>query len=230
MPFARAGVHGLASTNELLENVPARERPDYHAIIPTWWGPIPSWLTSELVRRFPVEGNVICGGYEQNVYKADWHLLGTGQDTRFALPKGEKVRVNLDVADLMSEEASGYRFDRPNNGWTEMRVLPDPIEPLKDMFDGGRRIALDRSESFDVRGLVLGRSARLIVRTAQENETRVRVRIDGSDAGTFELTANGGWEDHALTLRGEQVRGSMRVSLTNEGPGDFVDYHLWITQ
>jgi hypothetical protein len=182
------------------------------------------------VRRFPVEGNVICGGYEQNVYKADWHLLGTGQDTRFALPKGEKVRVNLDVADLMSEEASGYRFDRPNNGWTEMRVLPDPIEPLKDMFDGGRRIALDRSESFDVRGLVLGRSARLIVRTAQENETRVRVRIDGADAGTFELTPNGGWEDHALTLHGAQVRGSMRLSLTNEGPGDFVDYHVWITQ
>ena len=68
------------------------------AIFPTWGGPIPSWFTSETMRVFPVEGNVICGGYEQNVYRADWHLLGTGQDTRFPLPKGEKIRVNLDVA------------------------------------------------------------------------------------------------------------------------------------
>jgi len=138
--------------------------------------------------------------------------------------------VNLDVADLMSEKASNYRFDHPNNGWTEMRVLPDPVDTHVDMFDGGRRIALDRSESFDVRGLVLGRSARLIVRTAQENQTRVRVRIDEQDAGAIELDTSGGWADTPFTLREELVRGSMRVSLTNEGPGDFVDYHVWITQ
>jgi hypothetical protein len=230
MPFARAGVHGLASTLELLENVPARERPDVLAIFPTWWGPIPSWFTSEELRRFPVEGNVICGGYEQNVYKADWHLLGTGQFPRFDLPKGEKLRAEIDVADLSSEQANGYKFDRPNNGWTEMRVLSDPAERQKDLFDGGRRIALDRSESFDVHGLVLGRVARLIVRVAQENKTRVRVRIDGQDAGAIDLDTSGGWADVPFTLRAEQVRGAMRISLTNEGPGDFVDYHVWITQ
>jgi hypothetical protein len=200
------------------------------AIFPTWWGPVPYWFTSETMRRFPVEGNVICGGYEQNVYKADWHLLGTGDQTRFRLPKGEKLRVNLDVADLMSEKASSYEFDRPNNGWTEMRVLPDEADPQRDMFDGGRRIALDRSESFEVRGLVLGRPARLIVRTAQENKTRVRVRVDRQDAGSFDLDNTGGWADNAFTLAAEHVRGSMRISLTNEGPGDFVDYHVWITQ
>jgi hypothetical protein len=230
MPFARAGVHGLASTLELLENVPARERPDVLAIFPTWWGPVPYWFASETMRRFPVEGNVICGGYEQNVYRADWHLLGTGQFTRWNVPKGEKVRAEIDVADLSSEKANGYRFDRPNNGWTEMRVLPDPADRRSDMFDGGRRIALDRSESFDVRGLVLGRSARLVVRTAQENKTRVRIRIDGQDAGAFDLDSTGGWADTAVPLPAEVVRGSMRVSLTNEGPGDFVDYHLWIIQ
>jgi hypothetical protein len=230
LPFARAGVHGLASTLELLENVPARERPDVLAIFPTWWGPVPSWFTSEVMRRFPVEGNVICGGYEQNVYKADWHLLTTGQFTRFGVPKGEKIRAEIDVADLLSERASHYAFDRPNNGWTEMRVLPDPADTHLDMFDGGRRIALDRSESFDVDGLVLGRPARLIVRTAQENKTRVRVRIDQQDAGTIELEPAGGWADTPFTLRGELVRGTVRISLTNEGPGDFVDYHLWITQ
>jgi hypothetical protein len=130
----------------------------------------------------------------------------------------------------MSEKVSEYAFDHPNNGWTEMRVLPDPDDAHHDMFDGGRRIALDRSESFAVHGLVLGRPAHVVVRTAQENKTRVRIRIDGQDAGTFELDATGGWADNVTVLPGDLVRGSIRVSLTNEGPGDFVDYHVWITQ
>lgn len=229
-PFARAGVHGLPSTLELLEHIPSDDKPDVLAIFPTWWGPLPSWFASEVMRRFPVEGNVICGGYEHVVYKADWHLLGTGQFTRWNVPKSERVRAEIDVADLLSEQASNYTFDRPNNGWTEMRVLPDPGDTRADMFDGGRRIALDRSESFDVRGLVLGRPAHLIVRTAQENKTRVRVRIDEQDAGAFELDVRGGWADEVIQLSGDHVRGTMRISLTNEGPGDFVDYHVWLTQ
>lgn len=178
-----------------------------------------------------MEGNVICGGYEHVVYKADWHLLATGQFMRWTPPtKAEKVRAEIDVADLVSEKASGYAFDRPNNGWTDMRVLPDPAEPKFDLFDGGRRIALDRSESFDVRGLVLGKPAHLVVRTAQENRTRVRVKIDGRDAGTMELSPSGGWQDVAFDLPGELVHTPMRISLTNEGPGDFVDYHVWLVQ
>lgn len=231
LPFARAGVHGLASTLELLEHIPVDDRPDVLAIFPTWWGPLPGWFSSGVMRRFPVEGNVICGGYEHVVYKADWHLLATGQFMRWTPPtKAEKVRAEIDVADLVSEKASGYAFDRPNNGWTDMRVLPDPAEPKFDLFDGGRRIALDRSESFDVRGLVLGKPAHLVVRTAQENRTRVRVKIDGRDAGTMELSPSGGWQDVAFDLPGELVHTPMRISLTNEGPGDFVDYHVWLVQ
>ena len=91
-----------------------------------------------------------------------------------------------------------------------------------------RSVATNRG--LDVDGLVLGRAARLIVRTAQENKTRVRVRIDGRDATTIELVPTGGWKDNAVTLPADHVRGSMRISLTNEGPGDFVDYHVWLTQ
>jgi len=48
--------------------------------------------------------------------------------------KGAKL-VELDTsveeADLLSEQAQAYSFDRPSNGWTEMRVLPDPADPQK---------------------------------------------------------------------------------------------------
>lgn len=241
LPFARAGVHGLPATLELLERVPRNERPDVLAIFPTWWGVLPIWFADDVLRRFPVEGNVICGGYEQNVYRANWSLLNTGDTMRWEPPPDphkpwsgrtkEKARVEVDVGDLVSEKENGYRFEQPQNGWTDMRVLPDPADPQKDMFDAGRRIAVGKRESFDARGLVLGKAFHVVVRLAQESATTVRVRVDGQDAGTFDVTRTNGWEERGFLVEDRFVTSaSPRVELTNEGPGDFIDYHLWITQ
>ncbi len=237
LPFARAGVHGLPATLELIERIPPNDRPDVLAIFPTWWGVLPTWFTEDLLRRFPVEGNVICGGYEQNVYKADWHLLNTGDQMRWQPPTGwegrtnERVRVEVDVADLVSEKANGYQFDRPSNGWTDMRILPDPADPHRDMFDAGRRIAVSKRESFDARGLILGKRVHLVVRTAQEARTVVHVRVDGLDAGDIALERTNGWEETGFLIDEGLVRsGSIRIELTNMGPGDFLDYHAWVTQ
>jgi len=189
LPFARAGIHGLPATLELIERIPKDERPDVMAIFPTWWGILPVWFADEVLRRFPVEGNVICGGYEHVVYKANWSLLDTGSQMRWQPPTGwegrtlERIRVEVDVGDLVSEKAAGYRFDQPSNGWTDMRILPDPADPRRDMFDAGRRIAVGKRESFDARGLIMGKRIHLVVRTAQEARTTVRVRVDGRDAG-----------------------------------------------
>jgi hypothetical protein len=234
LPFARASVHGLPATLELIERIPREDRPDVLAIFPTWWGILPVWFADEVIRRFPVEGNVICGGYEHVVYKANWQLLNTGEQMRWRPPDGwsdERVRVTVDVGDLVSETQSGYRFDRPSNGWTDMRVLPDPADPRRDMFDAGRRIGAGKRESFEARGLVPGKRIHLVVRTAQEGATKVRVRVDGRDAGMFELERTDGWEESAIAIADALVvSSSMRVELTNEGPGDFLHYHAWITQ
>jgi hypothetical protein len=233
LPFARAGVHGLPATLELLERVPDADKPDVLAIFPTWWGVLPVWFASDVLARFPVEGNVICGGYEHVVYRADWHVLGTGEHIR-TVPDGDvDVRAHVDVADLVSEKESGYAFDRPANGWTDMRVLPDPTDPIHDMFDGGRRIAVGRSESWIARSLVPGRAAHLVVRSAPESKTRVRVRI-GTFEGTIDLdrapSGDGAWVEAPLPIPAEQIRAETSIQLTNEGPGDFVDFHEWLTQ
>ena len=187
-------------------------------------------FASGVMGRFPVEGNVICGGYEHVVYKADWHVLGTGDRIR-AIPAGDsQVRAHLDVGDLVSEKQNGYTFDHPSNGWTDMRILPDPADPRRDMFDGGRRIAVARSERFIARGLTPGAPAHLVVRAAPDSKTRVHVRIQGADAGTLELERTGGWIEVPLAIPGERVSEAMVVELTNEGPGDFVDFHEWLTQ
>lgn len=230
LPFARAGVHGLPATLELIERIPEADKPDVLAIFPTWWGVLPVWFASDVLRRFPVEGNVICGGYEHVVYRADWSLLGTGDGLRLAPPGGERVVASVDVADLVSERENGYAFAQPSNGWTDMRVLPDPGDPSKDMFDAGRRIAVGRGEGFLLRGVTPGKAGHLVVRSAPESTTRVRVSVGGVDVGALELERTGGWVELPVTVPAERMIPGARIELTNEGPGDFVDFHAWITQ
>lgn len=230
LPFARAGVHGMPATLELIERIPPADRPDVLAIFPTWWGDLPLLFSSEVMRRFPVEGNVICGGYEHVVYRADWHLLDTGAKLR-QLPRGDAaVRVEIDVGDLVSEAEHGYVFEHPSNGWTDMRVLPDPADDKKDLFDAGRRIAVGKREWFVVRGARPGTAGHLVVRTAPESTTRVRVRVGGADVGAFELARTGGWVEPAIAVPAERMTPDAVVELLNEGPGDFVDFHAWVTQ
>lgn len=230
LPFARASVHGVPATLELLERIPDNDKPDVLAIFPTWWGVLPVWFSSDVLRRFPVEGNVICGGYEHVVYRADWHVLGSGDRLR-ALPESDtRPRAQIDLADLVSEQANGYLFDQPSNGWTDMRVLPDPADDRHDMFDAGRRIAVGKRESWIARGLVPGAPAHLVVRSAPETKTRVRVRVSGADAGFLELDRASGWVEVPLAIAADRVAPEMRIELTNEGPGDFVDFHEWLTQ
>jgi hypothetical protein len=230
LPFARAGVHGLPATIELLERMPEGDRPDVLAIFPTWFGVLPVWFASDVLRRFPVEGNVICGGYEHVVYRADWHVLGTGDRIR-NVPVGDaRPRAELDVADLVSEKESGFTFEHPSNGWTDMRVLPDATDGGRDMFDAGRRIAVGKWEAWTARGLTPGQPAHLVVRTAPESTTRVRVRIDGLEVGVLALERASQWVEVFLPIPAERVQPEMRIELTNEGPGDFVDYHEWLTQ
>ncbi len=145
-PFARADINGLASTIELMEYLPPSERPDVLVLYPSWWGSLPTFFSDAVLARFPVEGNVICGGYEDVVYRADWHLLNTGNDPREA-PQGEAVKDEVDQADVLSEKRHAYTFVHGDNGWSELKVLADPADATKDLLDGGRRYEAEGKRS-----------------------------------------------------------------------------------
>ncbi|HKQ71280.1 MAG TPA: hypothetical protein VJT73_18180 [Polyangiaceae bacterium] len=224
LPFARAGINGLGATLELLERVPAPDRPDVLAIYPSWWGDLPSWFGRYLA-EVPVRGNVICGGSEKVIYRADWHALGRGE-TPVTLRPGEEIADELDIADLVSEGEHAYQFPHPSAGFVEMKVLPDPSDPRSELFDAGRRIPSGRSEHFRLK-LVPGKSARIVVRTAPERPTRVRVAIDGEAIGALEFVAAEGWREGSIGIA--RARASVDVTLTPES-GDWVDHHLWAVQ
>lgn len=228
LPFARAGVHGLPATLELLERMAPEDLPQVLAIYPSWWGVLPTWFASDVIARFPVEGNVICGGYEKVIYRADWRVLRTGEAPR-GLRDGERVVDTVDVADLVSEHQHHYVRPMPG-GWTDMKILPDPASPERDLFDAGRRIAGGQRERFVTVGVTPGRPARLLLRTAPEADTRIRIRVNGVEVGTTPLAAAESWVEPAFPLPEGMVTTEMSLEIVNDGPGDLVDHHVWITQ
>jgi hypothetical protein len=229
LPFARASVHGLAASIELIERIAPEERPDVMAIYPSWWGVLPTWFASAELARFAAPGNVICGGYEKVIYRADWHVLGTGDVPRVELG-GLAIRDVLDTADLVSERAHGYVHQMPGSGWTDMKILADPAAPSHDLWDGGRRVVSGFRERFVLGGLMRGRTARLVVRTAQDANATVVVRVGGREVARATWEATDGWRDRVLDVPGESVSEAADVEIASEGPGDVVDYHVWIAQ
>jgi hypothetical protein len=229
LPFARAGVMGLTSTIELLERIPDADRPDVFAIYPTWWGTLPTWFAREEIARFPAEGNVICGGYEDVVYRSDWHLLGSGERPRF-VPDGASVRDTVDVADLVSEADHDYQFDAPRSGSLDLKILPDPADARLDMLDGGRALRPGDGERLRLGGLDAGRRAWLVVRGAPVASTDVLVRIDGRELETLHFTTSEAWVERSVEVPEERVATEMHVELTNRGSEEFIDYHVWVAQ
>jgi len=228
LPFARASVHGLGATIELIERMPPEDRPDVMAIFPTWWGILPVWF-GHLITSVWVDGNVICGGAEKAIYRADWRLLGTGA-TPATLRKTERIVDELDVADLVSEDDHAYRFPRPQAGFVDMRILADPVNPSRDVFDAGRRIPEGRSESFEL--VVDDRevhAARLIVRTAPVRTGHVEVQVDDRVLGTIDLAPSQGFVELSIDVPAlPDPRRPLKFRLTPRDTVDWVNYHVWL--
>lgn len=231
LPFARASQHGLAATIELLEYIPAAERPEFLAIFPSWWEMLPHWFAKPELRRFPAPGNVICGDYEHVLYRADWHLLGTGAAPRL-LPSGmREVKDTLDVADIISERAHGYSWaPRTKNGWAVMKTLSDPGAPERDMWDAGRRIEPHTHEQFVLGNLTAGKPATLVLRSAPEYAGTLDVIVGGTLVQKVAFHVTGTFVEKPVLIPAELVNEHIQVRLENEGPEIYVDYHVYITQ
>ncbi len=250
LPFARAGVHGLGASLELIERLAPEERPDSMALYPSWWGDLPV-IFGKRVASVPVFGNVICGGSEKVIYRAIWDSLDRSGSPR-SLARGERVVDEVDVADLVSEKEHGYVFPHPAAGFVDFRVLLDPREPDVDLFDAGRVIGPGQRETMRV---TLPRGAkRLLLRSPPEIKATIDVLLDERPAGKLELLGvppnastrgKGAPEGEAQPVprdrrraqRGAWVEVSLPLPVEAQGPvtlslvgamGAFVDFHVWI--
>ncbi|MGK4007585.1 hypothetical protein WMF31_33500 [Sorangium sp. So ce1036] len=225
LPFARAGVHGLGASLELIERIPPDERPDVLAIYPSWWGELPAIFGTRIV-SIPVVGNVICGGAEKVIYRADWGPLARDAGPA-SLRVDERVVDELDVADLVSEREHGYAFPRPQAGFVSFSVLPHPREAGRDRFDAGRVIPQGRSETARLRA-PRGGTGRLIVRTAASHPARIRAEVDGREVGQLVIRAGDRWTEASLPLP-EGLPETFTLTLTPV-EGAWTNHHVWIVE
>ncbi len=229
LPFARAGRHGLGASLELVERMPAEDRPDVMAIYPSWWGDLPVLFGEQLgsgsdLVEFPVYGNVICGGASKVIYRTVWDPM-----ERRAIPRtlrdGERIVSELDVADLVSEKQNSYAFPGPGLGYAIFRVLPDFEAKERDLFDAGRIVPAGTTEHVEL--AMPSGPARLVARTVGTNtERRVRVRVDGRDLDPIVIRPHVGWIEATTDLPGGLPSPS-EIELTPESD-EWIDFHLWI--
>lgn len=224
LPFARAGVHGLGASLELLERLPPTERPDVMALYPSWWGDLPT-LFGQRITQVPVVGNVICGGAEKVIYRADWSTFDDTPAPRTLKPS-EVLVDELDVADLVSEKEHRYVFPHPAMGFVDFRILADPIQTSRDLFDAGRVIPSGQSETAVLRAPRAG--GRVVVRSAVTHRTVVAVHAAGNAIGHITLDPAPGWSEASLDLP-PNLTPHFQLQLTPID-GDWLDCHTWIVE
>jgi hypothetical protein len=222
LPFARASVHGVPAVLELLERLPAAERPDVMALYPSWW----PGLADAFGRRVDavrIEDNVICGADEKVIYAADWSTLAPADEARVG------ALDELDVADLVSERAHGYAFPGPRGGWVIGATLRLPDGRAR--FDAGRIVPEGKEESFRLAAGLAEQEAALALRTDGGDEVILRVTVERGRHAARELAATlprreaDRWHEARVPLGA--VRGGDRVRIFAVR-GALRDFHAWL--
>ena len=78
-------------------------------------GRSPRRSSASALEEVPVYGNVICGGAEKAIYRANWRALDRSGMPR-AIRRGERVVDEVDVADLAERESAPLHVPAPRHG------------------------------------------------------------------------------------------------------------------
>jgi hypothetical protein len=231
LPFARAAGWGLGATVELIQRLPAQERPDVLAIYPGWWQDLPLWFSDGVIENASAtaRGNVICGGPTKVVYHADFSSLDDAE-APLSLLSGEKVVAALDFADMVSERAHHYRISKPQYSYVGMKKLADPRNAHRDLWDASRIVDPNLTQEFVLSDLHAGKPLRLIFRAAPPTLQKIQVAVQGKVVGTLELNPSDTWVEPAVTVSAESVAEQVQVTLTTLGGSAAELFHVWAAQ
>lgn len=224
-PFARASRLGLPAAIELISRMPSSDRPDVMAIYPSWWAELPLWFGDKLF-EVPVRGNVICGGASKVVYQADWSAL-VAHDVPTSRNRRERVVAELDLADLVSEKDAAATFTGIPP-YVAMKMLPHPLDPKRDLWDGGRPLPTGAKLAFAAGDVAALEPARLVVRVAPTAKGALKLRA-GDHFETVPFTPDGKWQEIELAVPGAAVRDGVPLEVENL-EGELVVYHVWLVQ
>lgn len=227
LPMARATRLGVGAAVELIEHLPRSSLPDVLALYPSWWGDFALWFGRPLA-SFPVRGNVICGGLNMQVYAPDWSPLELS-GAPFSARPGESAIDALDVADLISEKAHSFRLSHKSVGFVDMKLLADPRDQHRGLFDAGRLLTGDIRLFFSLEGFREGRPAALLVRVAPAQDIELQLEVLGKSPATLleKVKAADSWQEIRIPLPPLEGSASFSVSVPR---GAAQIYHIFAVE
>ncbi|MGE5179929.1 MAG: hypothetical protein ACM3PF_12640 [Bacteroidota bacterium] len=238
--YARVYRSGLGCLFEHVRREPVSRRPTYFAIYPGWF---PYWRESGLLGpeafHAHLDFNTICGGPDMIVYPASWiDVAGTDRPlASSAVLGGKRLVDSLDLAWLEDERRHEWRADPEAKDVLRLYAFAD--RPTRPIADGGR--ICYGSETFRA-NVTPGRDLTLVARTDAWYPSRIRVRVDGRDAGLWSIARSDTfWVEPSFAVPGRLLtRARPTFTLAREAEsagsvegsdvGNFAPFHIWLAQ
>jgi len=177
LPFAAPPAPNIAAAVELIERIPAAERPDLLAIYPGWWSDFPLWFGTRR-RRSTGARQVICGGREQGAVPPRWEAARTtaARHTRSAMPK--RILDSVDPADLVSEKEHDYALSQAAHRLRVHEIAAQSGAAGEDLLDAARLVPPRRERVIFGSGTCspTGR-LRLLIRSAPSQNSEFDVTL-----------------------------------------------------
>jgi hypothetical protein len=195
---------GLGCLFEHLRRVPPARQPTYCAIYPEWF---PYWRESGILGpeqfRAHLEFNLICGGNDMVVYPASW----TG-----VVPTAAPVELDPGLRSLNLTDSVDLAWleDEYRHEWKAEPEAKDVLRrygyanhPGPAITDGGRIVR--RRGQFRA-AVTPGKDAVIVMRTDAWYSSRLRVLVDGREAGLWTYAfAETAWVEPRFRISGEYL-------------------------
>ena len=167
----------------------------------------------------------------QVVFEPDWHLCDSGASVYQTSVLQDVRSMTLvdwvDVADLASEGAHGYRW------WNELHKGSFPTEvfqltyylpPSQEVMDGGRLIT--GGEAFDF-STIAGQDALLVGRFLGQSAVHLQVKVNGRLLGPWGYAPlPGRWQEQVLKIPGAYITGKKtRVEIDVDSTRPDLEFH-----
>jgi len=210
-------VAGAGSRFEHYEHLGADRLPTHFIVYDSWFA-IPALLGEYLTHR-TVTGATILGDPTKTAYRARYTALGSAALPTFGGALSPVPIDTLDIADLQSEAAHRYELFRATQ--TDNVALQD----AQGRVDGARQART--WERFELR---LAPGGKLVARLRTRAATSLRIEIDASPVGTFDLSGDLAWEEAQLELPSRVPSGRRTVEIEAPDGTSFTSLHYWSYQ
>jgi hypothetical protein len=231
--YARVYRSGLGCLFEHLRRQPASRIPTYFVVYPEWF---PYWPESGIFGpeafRAHLGFNTICGGTDMVVYPATW-VDAAPTD----LPPSEGgALAGLELVDTLDH---AWLEDERRHAWQSEPEAKDVLRryPYADRMnrpatDAGRIVR--GGERFRIRALP-GRDLTIVMRTDAWYPSRLRVMVDGADAGVWSIArAESVWVEPRFTIAGRLVaRDAPEIRIqraSTSGEENYAPFRYWFYQ